>query len=55
MDSGEPDAEATPDEKKRAKKGKSESPSPADEHAYEDAWYKVLKRRSQDKAKEDED
>jgi hypothetical protein len=61
MDS-KPDAETPLDEKDRAENGKDRSkndspepPSPADERAYEDAWYKVLKRRSQETAKEDED
>lgn len=45
MGSRKRDADPTEDDKRD--RPSPEEPKPGDEHAYEDDWYKVLKRRSE--------
>jgi hypothetical protein len=47
MGSRKPDAGPTEDEDEKRDKPSPDEPKPGDEHAYEDDWYKVLKRRSE--------
>jgi hypothetical protein len=55
MGSRKPDADPTDDEGEKREQPSPEEPKPGDEHAYEDDWYKVLKRRSEQEPDDAED